>query len=76
MQTGVPGIRYLTKVSRGKKITEYYIIEVGAIPSLQTSPKRFYVGTANTTTRRRFESAWRKAVQLRYQLVEQVKQRA
>jgi hypothetical protein len=75
MQTGIPGIRYLRKVSRGKKITEYYI-EVGAIPSLQTSPKRFYVGTANTITRTRFESAWRKAIQLRYQLVEQVKQRA
>jgi hypothetical protein len=75
MRTGLPGIRYVTKVSRGKKITEYYI-EVGAVPSLQTGPKRFYVGTANTITHKRFKSAWHKAVQLRRQLVDQVKQRA
>ena len=75
IHTGVPGIRYVTKVSLGKNIAEYYI-EVGAMPRLQTNPKRFYVGTANTITHKRFESAWQKAVQLRQQLVKQVKQRA
>jgi hypothetical protein len=75
MRTGVPGIRYVSKVSRGKHVAEYYV-EVGAIPSLGTGPKRFYVGTANTITVKRFQIARQKAVQFRRQLAEQVKQRA
>jgi hypothetical protein len=64
------GIRPVMLTKRGRNVRHYYV-EVSGFPSLRKLQRRFYVGTANTITRERYEAAIERARDYRAQLVRQ-----